>query len=67
MLRSTVHSFTNLRGSNTSTTMPKAMRFAGICRIDLRGNGGIQSGNKHFSPILDKNIDSPMHPLLDNC
>jgi hypothetical protein len=67
MLRSIIHSFTNLRGSNTSTTMPKAMRFAGICRMDWSKNGGNQNGNKHFTAIFDKNIDSPTHPLLDNC
>jgi hypothetical protein len=47
--------------------MPKATRFAGICRTDWGTIGGIQNGNKHFSVILDKNINSPMHPLLDNC
>jgi hypothetical protein len=67
MLRSTFHSFTNLRGCNTSTTMPKATRFAGACRTDRRTIGGIQNGNKHFTAIFDKNIDSPTHPLLDNC
>ncbi len=67
MFSSNFHSFTNLRGYNTSTTMPKATRFAGICRTDWSTIGGIQSRNKHFSVILDKNIDSPMHPLLDNC
>jgi hypothetical protein len=67
MLRSTFHSFTNLRGFKASTTMPKATRFAGICRMDWSTIGGIQNSNQHFTAIFDKNIDSPMHPLLDNC
>jgi hypothetical protein len=47
--------------------MPKAMRFAGIFRMDWSSIGGNQNGFKHFTAILDKNIDSPTHPLLDNC
>lgn len=69
MFSSNFHSLTNLRGFKASTTMPKAMRFAGICRTDWSMIGNRGNGNKHFSMsvILDKNMNSPKHPQLDNC
>ena len=67
MFSSNFHSFTNLRGYNAPTTLPKASCFAGISRMNWGMIGNTGNGNKHFSMISDKNIDSPKHPQLDNC
>jgi hypothetical protein len=67
MFNSIIHSFTHLRGFNASPTMPKAARFGGICRIDWSMKGSIGCKQVNFSTISGKNINSPMHPQLDNC
>ncbi len=67
MFSSNFHSFTNQRGYKASTTMPKAMCFAGICRIDWSKKGNNQNAFKHFNLISDNNSYSLKHPLPDNC
>jgi hypothetical protein len=67
MFNSRIHSFTNLRGFKASTMPIANQRFAGICRIDWAVKGHFDGKQTDFSTITDKNMNSPMHPRLDNC